>query len=75
MYIKACHFLQHMQCSAFVRFHGSGDLYAETLVRHLKVRPVFVDKVGIFFSEHSLECDLCVSFKKAGVEFSHGLRL
>ena len=52
-------------------FHGSCHLYAQAVVRHLKVGSVLVHKCGIRLSEHSLKGDLHVSLKEAGVELSH----
>ena len=69
-HLKSCHFLQHICCDILLWLHSACHLDAETLVRHLEIWSVFVYKVSILRTETGLQCDLSISFKETGVEFS-----
>mgnify|MGYP003489013288 CR=1 FL=1 len=48
--LHAGHFLEHGLCSVLARLHGTSHLNAETPVKLLQIRSVFIDQICIFFA-------------------------
>ena len=49
--VDAGHFLQQVVRDILSRFHGTCDLDAEGMIRHLQVRSVFIYQALIFCSQ------------------------